>query len=396
MKKAIIGAQVFDGETLLNDMAIVMNGEQIVAVVAADQLTDNIDITELNGGIVAPGFIDLQVNGGGGVMLNNHPTTAGLKRMIDGHRATGTTAMLPTLISDSAELHQRATAAIRTCSPERPGLLGVHIEGPFFSLERRGAHLEGYIREPETADIDWLCSLASPAEPGNLSDLDVMVTLAPERCQAGQIQRLSEAGIRVCAGHSNATSEQVDAALNEGLQGFTHLYNAMRPLQGREPGVVGAALNDPDSYCGIIVDGHHVHPTAIQLAYKSKPRGKLYLVTDAMATVGSADKSFEIYGETVHEENGRIVNAEGRLAGSAIGMIEAVKLAHQLAELPLTECLRMASLYPAQFIEQDHRLGRIRADYRADLVHFNRDFVVQNTWVAGDRQAHQPSHSSSV
>jgi len=393
MKKAIIGAQVFDGEKLLDNMAIVINDEQIMAVVAADQLTDSVDITELNGGIIAPGFIDLQVNGGGGVMFNNHPTSAGLKRMIDGHRATGTTAMLPTLISDSAELHKRAIAAIHACSPERPGLLGVHIEGPFFSLERRGAHLAGYIRAPEAADIDWLCSLASPAGQDNLN---VMVTLAPERCQAGQIQRLSEAGIRVCAGHSNATSEQIDAALSEGLQGFTHLYNAMRPLQGREPGVVGAALNDPDSYCGIIVDGHHVHPTAIQLAYKSKPRGKLYLVTDAMATVGSADKSFEIYGETVREENGRIVNAEGRLAGSAIGMIEAVKLAHQLAELPLIECLRMASLYPAQFIEQDHKLGRIRSDYRADLVHFNTNFVVQNTWVAGDRQAHQPSHSFSV
>jgi len=387
MKKAIIGAQVFDGEDLLEDMAIVMDDEQIIAVVAADQLTESADITELNGGIIAPGFIDLQVNGGGGVLLNNQPTVAGLKRMIEGHRATGTTAMLPTLISDTAELHRTAVEAIRAAGPQLPGLLGVHIEGPFFSLERRGAHREGYIREPSAQDIDWLCSL---------SDLNVLLTLAPERCQTGQIQRLSEAGIHVCAGHTNATCEQIQSALGEGLRGFTHMYNAMRPLQGREPGVVGAALNDQNSYCGIIVDGHHVHPTAVQLAYKSKPQGKLYLVTDAMATVGSNDKSFEIYGETVHEENGRLVNAEGRLAGSAIGMIDAVKCAHQLAGLPLLECMRMASLYPAQFIEQDHQLGRIRSGYRADLVHFSKDFIVHNTWVAGGRQAHQPNHSFSV
>jgi len=387
MKKAIVGAQIFDGEKLLDGMAIVIDDAQIMAVVTADQLTESADLIQLEGGIIAPGFIDLQVNGGGGVLLNNDPSTEGLSRILEGHRATGTTAMLPTLISDTAELHKQAIAAIRVSSPQHPGLLGVHIEGPFFSLERRGAHQEGYIREPSEQDIDWLCSL---------SDLNVLVTLAPERCQAGQIKRLSEAGIHVCAGHTNASSEQIQSALDEGLQGFTHLYNAMRPLQGRDPGVVGAALNNPDSYCGIIVDGHHVHPSAVQLAYKCKPQGKLYLVTDAMATVGSSDKSFEIYGETVHEENGRLVNAEGRLAGSAIGMIDAVKLSHQLVGLPLTECLRMASLYPAQFIEQDNQLGRISSGYRADLVHFSKDFSVLNTWVAGARQAHQPNHSLSV
>jgi N-acetylglucosamine-6-phosphate deacetylase len=218
--------------------------------------------------------------------------------------------------------------------------------------------------------------------------MTLLITLAPEQTKAGQIQTLADAGIRVCAGHTDANHEQIKAALAEGLSGFTHLYNAMRPLTGRDPGVVGAALADNDSWCGIIADGHHVDPTAIQVALNAKAAGKVFLVTDAMATVGSNENSFSIYDEVISEQDGCLVNAEGNLAGSAIGMIDAVRFCVESVGVSLQEALRMASLYPAQYIGKADQLGRIHSGYRADLVHFDDAFRVQHTWVAGSKRRH--------
>jgi N-acetylglucosamine-6-phosphate deacetylase len=215
-----------------------------------------------------------------------------------------------------------------------------------------------------------------------------MLTLAPEQVRPGQIKTLVDAGLVVCAGHTDAHFEQVQRALAEGLSGFTHLYNAMRPSTGREPGVVGAALADSNSWCGIIIDQHHVHAACARIAYAAKPRGKMYLVSDAMSTVGAAQKSFEIYGETIAEQNGCLVNSEGRLAGSAIGMIDAVRLNTEWVGVPLAESLRMAALYPAQFMQLDQHLGRIAPGYRADLVHFSAAYKVAHSWVAGAVRAH--------
>lgn len=384
MVKALIGARIFDGYQCLDNYAVVLNGEHIEHLLPCDQLPDDIDCIELDGGVLAPGFIDLQVNGGGGVLFNNAPDAETIETMLKGHRATGTTSMLPTLISDTTEQLQAGVKAVQQAmSDSMKGVLGVHIEGPFFNLDRRGTHKAEYIHAPRTQDLSWIID----AGKAN-SDMRILLTLAPETTESGQIAQLNDAGILVCAGHTDAKAETIQRALSEGLTGFTHLYNAMRPLTGRDPGVVGAALADRESWCGIIADGHHVHPLSIAVALAAKPAGKLYLVTDAMATVGSEKKSFEIYGETITEQGGRLINAEGRLAGSAIGMIDGVRVCVEDVGVSLEEALRMASLYPAQMIRHSDSLGRIRSGYRADLVHFTDTFKVTQTWLAGQSQTH--------
>ncbi len=380
MMQAITGAKLFTGTGFTERHALVLKDDCITQIIAEDQLDPEIPRQHLNGGILAPGFIDLQVNGGGGELFNNNPSLTALKAIARGHRQGGTTGLLPTLISDTPDNHRRCVAVVDDAiAAEMPGILGVHIEGPFFDLERRGVHNRDYIRALEQRDIDWLCSLRR---------FPVMVTLAPEHTSPGQIRTLVDAGILVCAGHTNADYDAVRRALSEGLRGFTHLFNAMSPLQGRAPGVVGAALEDADSWCGIVVDGHHVHPASIRIARAAKPQGKLYLVTDAMATVGALTKSFELYGETISEKDGRLVNSEGRLAGSAISMMDAVRIATTQVGFALEESLRMASLYPAQMLKMDDKKGRIAPGYHADLVHFSTDFQVLNTWIKGDHSSH--------
>ncbi|HEY7884739.1 MAG TPA: N-acetylglucosamine-6-phosphate deacetylase, partial [Cellvibrionaceae bacterium] len=373
MKQVLTGARIFTGSQFLDNKALVINGSEIFCLAEHDNVVQDAVNVELNGGILAPGFIDLQVNGGGGAFFTNAPNIDTLKTMLDGHRPTGTTSMLPTLISATRDTHQAGIDAVRAAVAENmAGILGIHLEGPFFDLEKRGAHNAEFIRAISEDDLTWLCDTRG---------IKTLLTLAPEHVAPGQITQLVEAGIRVSAGHSNARYREVKAAIDAGLSGFTHLYNAMRPQTGREPGVVGAALECGHSWCGIICDNHHVHPASVRVACKSKPRGKIYLVTDAMSTVGSANKSFSLYGETITEKNGALVNAEGRLAGSAIGMIDAVRIAHTDAHLTLDECLRMASLYPAQYMRVDHMLGKIAPAFRADLVHFTNDFNVTATWV---------------
>lgn len=379
-KFALQADQVFDGDQFLHNHVVLVEEGDVSAVVARRELPADSKIVHLGPGILAPGFIDWQVNGGGGVLFNNAPTVDGIQAILRGHYQGGTTALLPTLISDTLVARERAVEAIRLAV--RAGelsVLGLHLEGPYFAPVKRGTHHEDYIACPSEAEIDWLVSNA---------DVPLLVTLAPEVVRCEQIQRLADAGITVCAGHTNADAETVNRALAAGLRGFTHLYNAMRPATGREPGVVGAALVDREAWCGIIADGHHVHPDMVRLAWHAKPTGKLCLVTDAMATVGSEHTSFELYGQTITECEGSLINNEGNLAGSAIAMIDAVRIAHQHAGIELGEVLRMASLYPAEFLRQP-RLGLIKSGYRADMVHFDPEFKVQQTWVAG-----QPKLSS--
>jgi N-acetylglucosamine-6-phosphate deacetylase len=384
MKQALVGARIFTGEEFLDDYALVIAGEKIEALVPRAQLDSSIPQTDLAGGILSPGFIDLQVNGGGGAFFTNDTTVSAVQTMLDGHRPTGTTSLMPTLVSDTREVHQAGVKAVADAvAAGIKGILGIHVEGPFFDMARRGAHNERYIRKMEQADIDWLV-----ASVKSQHDFKVILTLAPEHAARGQIKQLTSAGVVVCAGHTDAHYDDVVAGLKEGLSGFTHLYNAMRPTIGREPGVVGAALDDPNSWCGIIIDGYHVHAASARIAYAAKPKGKVYLVTDSMSTVGSPVKSFQMYGETIYEKDGCLVNAEGRLAGSAIGMIDAVRLNTQWVGVALEESLRMASLYPAQYMQVDNYLGRIATNYRADLVHFTDDFRVTHTWIAGESRTH--------
>lgn len=373
---AISAPAVFDGDQFLSEHCVIVEGDRIANLVPASDCPRSLPVTQFHNGTLAPGFIDLQVNGGGDVLFNNTPEPKALAKMLHAHRGKGSTSILPTLLSDTRDKQEAAVAAVRTArSIANSGILGLHLEGPHFLPDKRGAHSEKLLRPLLAEDIEWLCSLR---------DIPLMLTLAPECVSAEVLARLAASGLILCAGHSDASYEQLATAAASGLQGVTHLYNAMRQLHARAPGMVGGALTLDELFAGIIADGHHVHPAALRLAHKAKPPGKLILVSDAMSTVGGNHGICELYGETIREQAGRLVNAQGALAGSAIGLIEAVHYAHSKAGLPLEEALRMASLYPAGIMHLDHSLGRLREGYRADLVHFNDSFVVSNTWLAGN------------
>jgi len=389
MVTTLTGARIFDGHQFLDNFAVVIKNGLIETLLPEEQAPTDSAQQILSGGILAPGFIDLQVNGGGGYLFNNTPTIDTLKAMVAGHRSKGTTSMTPTLISDSREQHQLGLNTVcKAMEQQLEGILGIHIEGPFFNPLKRGTHKPDYIRPLAEDDIQWFTEQAGETLNIAKNNTVAIVTLAPEQTQKGQIQKLNQAGFLVCAGHTDASHQQVVDALSEGLTGFTHLFNAMRPMTARDPGVVGVALADSDSWCGVIADGHHVHPLSLQVALNAKETGKIYLVSDAMATVGSEHSSFTLYDEIISEDQGRLINAEGRLAGSAIGMIDAVAYCHQQMQLPLAECLRMASLYPAQFIQRADQLGRIRKGYCANLVHFSNELQVCQTWINGRALLH--------
>ena len=377
---AISAPSIFDGAHFLQDHCVIVRDQVVERLAPLAQCPPTLDVVELADGTLAPGLIDLQVNGGGDLMFNNDPSETTLATMLNAHRASGTTTMMPTLISDTRDIQERAVAAVRAArAAANPGILGIHLEGPYFNVARRGAHRADMIRQVGDRDIDWLCTL---------TDMPVIVTLAPEHAAPGQVRQLSSAGVHVCAGHSNATYEQLLAAIDEGLEGITHLFNAMSALTPREPGLAGTALAEGSLWAGIIADGHHVHPANIRLAQRCKPPGRLVLVSDAMATVGGSRRSFSLYGEQISVSDGKLVNADGALAGSAIGLINAVAYAAGTVGIGLEECLRMASLYPAAILGLDNTLGRIAAGYRADFVHFDASYTVHNTWLAGSHQQH--------
>ncbi len=373
---ALTARRIFDGERLLEGCGVLIREERIVDIVAEADIAGDARRQDLGDGLLAPGFVDLQVNGGGGVIFNDTLSVDGLRTIAAAHRQFGTTGMLPTLISDKPGTIPAAMAAIRDAMDQGvPGILGAHIEGPFLNVARKGVHDPAVIRRAEPADIEALMSLGVGR---------TLVTLAPETAPDGMIRKLADAGIRVAAGHTAANYEQIMRALKEGLTGFTHLFNAMTPLEGRSPGVVGAALDDPESWCGLIADGIHVDPASLRVAIAAKPHGKMFLVTDAMATVGAEEKTFQLYGETITEKDGRLTTAEGTLAGAALDMATAVRNAVTLLNLPLEEALRMASLYPAAFMGLEGELGRIAPGYRADLVLLDEDMQAIGTWIGGD------------
>jgi N-acetylglucosamine-6-phosphate deacetylase len=376
MKKAISAPKIFDGNEFHQDHAVLIEEELVVAVSPLEAVPSDFVVESYSHGVLAPGFIDWQVNGGGGVLFNNEASVEGLKKIVKGHYQGGTTSLIPTIVSDTIDTRKQAAAAVgEYISSGEKSILGLHLEGPYFAPARRGTHDEAHLATISEDDIEWLCSLKG---------FTLLVTLAPEVVKKGQIKALSDEGIIVCAGHTDARSEQISEALHEGLRGFTHLYNAMRPATGREPGVVGSALLDQNTWCGIIVDGHHVHSDMVRLAHLAKPTGKLCLVTDSMATTGSEKKSFELYGNTITEKNGCLINSEGRLAGAAISMMQAVRNSHLDVGIDLSECLRMASLYPAMFLGVDQKIGLLKSNYCADIVHFDDDFDVSQAWVAGE------------
>lgn len=380
MKTVLRNARILAGDDFRDDLAIVIESGRITALIsdAASMLGQADEQVDLGGGWLLPGFIDAQVNGGGGVLFNNSPDVATLRTLAQAHRRFGTTGLLPTLISDDVQVMRAAIAATRQAiSDGVPGVLGIHLEGPYIAPARKGTHDPAKFRVPDAAEIALAASLDNGV---------TLLTLAPERVPLESIRALVERGVVVAAGHTAASYEEARAGLEAGIRGFTHLYNAMSPLTGREPGAVGAALEDRDSWVGIIADGVHVHPASLRVALAAKPRGKVMLVTDAMPPVGADDPSYELYGEVITAVDGVVRNAAGSLAGSALDMATAVRNSVQLLGVPLAEAARMASTYPAQFLNLDDRYGHIAEGHHADLVLLDDALQVRSTWIAGQRE----------
>jgi N-acetylglucosamine-6-phosphate deacetylase len=371
---AIAADRVFDGSVVHHDAAVVIEGARIIKLIPRATLDSSIATHALSPGAwLAPGFIDIQVNGGGDVLFNETPTPEGIATIVAAHRRFGTTALLPTLITDSDQKMSRALEAVQVMVEREPGVLGIHLEGPFLSPQKPGVHHPGFIRRPETHHAAMLTSLREGV---------TLVTLAPEEVPQSFVTALTVKGVKVALGHSMATYKQTHAAMAEGLTGFTHLFNAMRPLESREPGPIAAALESKAAWYSLIVDGVHVDPAMLRLALQG--RGHAMLVTDAMPPVGGALTQFALYGNEITTRNGQCTAKDGRLAGSAIDMATAVRNCTRLLKLPLPDALRMASREPASFLGLGDRLGRLAPGYRADLVAFDPGPVtVTATWVAG-------------
>ena len=357
-----------------SNRTLLVRGGRIEAIVTAREIVGVDRNIDLQGQLLAPGFIDVQVNGGGGVLFNDDPGVAAIAAIGRAHRRFGTTGFMPTLISDDLEVVARGIEAARTAIETGvPGVLGIHIEGPFLNADKRGVHDAGKLRSLDAAAVELL----STAHGGK-----TMVTLAPELTTAEFIGALHEAGVIVSAGHTNATFAELQPALAAGLRGFTHLFNAMSPLTSREPGAVGAALAANAAWCGLIVDGHHVHPEVLKLALRAKRRDRFMLVTDAMPSVGADLTSFRIQGRMITVSGDRIIDAEGRLAGAHLDMATAVRNAVQLLGLSLADALCMASRNPAEFLGLAN-VGRIAPGMRANLVLLDENIQVLNTWIDG-------------
>jgi N-acetylglucosamine-6-phosphate deacetylase len=375
---ALCGARIFDGRRWHDDAAVMVGDGTILGIVPRAELAADAHTETLAGGTLAPGFIDTQVNGGGGLLLNDAPTASAMERIWQAHRRFGTCRMLPTLVTTSRASTDAALQAARAASQ---GILGLHLEGPYLSPERRGVHDDSAMMAMTDADADRLLS----AGVGRL----LLLTVAPEQVTPRQVRRLVDGGVVVSLGHSDASHDQAMALINAGASGITHLFNAMSGLRSRAPGLVGAALEAGTVWCGIIADGLHVAVPTLRIALRAKrPPGRLFLVTDAMPTVGSSVGEFMLGSRRIERRGNRLVwiDPDGQevLAGAHLDMAAAVRFCVSALELPIDEALRMASLYPAQFLRLDDRFGRLAPGYAADIVHLDAGLEVTRTWIAGE------------
>ncbi len=371
---AVITSRLFDGATVRNDMAVLIDGARIAAVLERAQVPATIPIRVLPpGALLAPGFIDIQVNGGGDVLFNDDPTPHGVRAIAAAHRKLGTTAILPTLISDTPDKMTAALAAIDSMILADPSVLGIHLEGPFLSPEKAGVHDRRALRQPTAQDIETITARRRGV---------TLVTLAPERVPERFIATLSAAGVRVSLGHSMATYAQTKMAMAQGLRGFTHLFNAMRPLEAREPGPIAAAMDSPEACYGLIADGIHVAPAMLRLALRGA--GQPILVSDAMPPVGGKRSSYMLYGESIVVRDGRCARADGTLAGAYLDVASAVRHCVSVLNVRLADALRFASTHPAQFLGLSSTYGRLAPGYRADMVALDGAALnVIATWIGG-------------
>jgi N-acetylglucosamine-6-phosphate deacetylase len=375
MLLALRNAKILTDAGIESGRSLLVRDGRIEALSGAREIVGADQTIDLDGQLLVPGFIDTQVNGGGGVLFNDDPSIESIAEIGRAHRRFGTTGFLPTLISDDLHVVEQAIDAVREAITRGvPGVLGIHIEGPFLSNERRGVHDASKLR---TLDEDAMKLLATPT--GGVT----MVTLAPERTTPAIIRALSGAGVIVSAGHTNATFDELQPALEAGVRGFTHLFNAMSQLGNREPGAVGAALANEDCWAGLIVDGYHVHAEVLKIALRAKRRDRFMLVSDAMPSVGADVKEFRIQGRVITVDGDRIVDDEGRLAGAHLDMSGAVRNTVKQLGVMLPDALRMASTWPAEFLKLGGRMGRIAPGQRADLVLVDEEVNVLRSWIGG-------------
>lgn len=373
----VCNGHVLVGEAVVDQAWLTLAGENVAAIdlTAPDA---SVDATiDLAGGWLAPGFIDVQVNGGGGVLFNDTPTAQGIAAIGAAHRAFGTTAFLPTLISDGPDVIVKALDALDAAMEAGvPGLVGIHVEGPFLNPRRKGIHSEHKLCRLDPAMLEVLCAPRRAR---------VMLTLAPELADPADLDRLAAAGVLLSAGHSDATEEEARRGFAHGITGVTHLFNAMSPLLHRAPGMVGTALDSDDVWCGIIVDGVHVAPTALRLALRAKGPEKLMLVTDAMPGVGNGGKPFRLDGREIFVRDGICTDAAGTLAGSGLDMATAVRNTVAMGKVDPAVAIGMASASPAAFLGLAHERGSLEAGKRADFVVLDAGLTAVQTWIGGQR-----------
>lgn len=379
-RRALRADRIFDGYSIREDHAVLFSEGRVDKVVAASDLPSDISVEDLGDILLSPGFVDLQVNGGGGIMLGDAKSVGDIETICRAHVSLGTTSLLPTLITDEAENTARVIALGKDAwEAGVAGFQGLHLEGPHLSAARKGAHDAQLIRRMDRIDFDLYHGAASSLP-------SLLVTVAPETVSPADISRLSSSGVVVSLGHSGASYQLALEAAAAGARSVTHLFNAMSPLQHRDPGMVGAALNSGELHVGLIADGIHVDPAAIQLALRAKKGpAHIYLVTDAMCVAGSDLSSFELGGRTILRMNGRLTLEDGTLAGADIDFAGSLKVMTGSVGLEVEEALRMATRYPAEVIGKSSEFGTLECNSRADFVALGNDFSIKAVWVGGNR-----------
>jgi N-acetylglucosamine-6-phosphate deacetylase len=375
-KSAICARKVFDGDRFHENAAILIERGRVSAIVERSDVPPAYQLLDSGADILCPGFVDWQVNGGGGVLFNTTPTATAVGEIAAAHARFGTTTILPTVITDARDVAESAANAVaEALSKGIPGIAGVHFEGPHISVEKRGVHDPSFIRPMEMRDRTRLMR-------GDLGT--VVATVAPENTTDDDVRALSGAGVCVSLGHTAAGYDRALRTFAAGARAVTHLFNAMSPLHHRDPGVAGAALDSAHVCCGLIADGHHVHETVLRMAVRSFPHGRLTLVTDAMSSVGSVDDTFDLNGRTVRRDGGRLTVADGTLAGSDLDMISAVRFMIRNVGVPVETALQMASRFPARMLGLENR-GRLASGTRADILALDAELDLMAVWISGER-----------
>ncbi|MDF3213326.1 MULTISPECIES: N-acetylglucosamine-6-phosphate deacetylase [Mesorhizobium] len=377
---ALTGARIFDGDDWHEGHALVVRDGLVEAILPTGAVPSDIALVDAGDGLLVPGFVDLQVNGGGGVMLNDHPDIASIETICRAHAPFGTTALLPTLITDTPAITAAAVAAGEAAARQKvPGFLGLHLEGPHLSVARKGAHDPALIRPMTDADQAMLIAARQKLPV-------LLTTIAPESVEPARVAALTKAGVIVSLGHSDTGYATASAFAAAGASMVTHLFNAMSQIGNREPGLAGAAIDIGTLSAGLIADGIHVDPATIKIALRAKQGpARIVLVTDAMATIGTDMTSFTLNGRTIYRRHGSLRLGDGTLAGADLDMISAIRFTHRVIGVELSEALRMASLYPAQAIGQSHRLGRFANGTAADIVALSDDLDPKGVWIGGEK-----------